>query len=300
MQYIFVVNPCAGQNDTVKMIRQTISVLPQKNDCSIYITKSIGDARQFVKLTCETEKEQNLRFIACGGDGTINEVFSGVMGYPNVSVSCYPSGSGNDFVKVFGTEKFKDVEKLLTAPVQKIDVIKVGTHYSFNVVDFGFDTAVAIQINEKRKKTGHGNKNAYKKGIFKAFIKNMNNKCTVTADGQVLNPDGHLLLATVANGKYVGGSFHCAPRAKIDDGLLEVCLIKPISRLRFFKILVPYTNGKHLDREDMRDVIIYRQAKKIEVSAPEGFAYSLDGEIIYDNHFTIEIIPSALQFACPR
>ncbi|WP_092477837.1 diacylglycerol/lipid kinase family protein [[Clostridium] polysaccharolyticum] len=173
-------------------------------------------------------------------------------------------------------------------------------HYSFNVVDFGFDTTVGIQINEERKRTGHGNKNAYKKGIIKALFKSRNNKCTVTADGQVINPDGRLLLSTIANGEYVGGSFHCAPRAKIDDGLMEVCLVKPISIFRFFKILFPYANGEHLDRNDMRDVIIYKQAKKVEVSAPEGFAYSLDGEIIYNNQFTIEILPRTLQFACPK
>ena len=127
----------------------------------------------------------------------------------------------------------------------------------------------------------------------------MKNRCTVKADGEVINPDGELLLCTVANGQYVGGSFKCAPRAKLDDGLMEVCLAKPISRLRFLQILTPYTNGEHLDREDFKDVIVYRQAKQVEVEAPEGFAYSLDGEIIYENKFTIEIVPRALNFAPP-
>ena len=65
------------------------------------------------------------------------------------------------------------------------------------------------------------------------------------------------------------------------------------------KILTPYTNGEHLDREDLKDVLVYRQAKVVEVEAPEGFAYSLDGEIIYENKFTIEIVPRALNFAPP-
>ena len=70
------------------------------------------------------------------------------------------------------------------------------------------------------------------------------------------------------------------PKAKVDDGLIEVCLVKPISRLRFPKLLGPYTEGKHLDDESMKDIVIYRQARKVEVLAPPGFAYSLDGEII--------------------
>ena len=69
---------------------------------------------------------------------------------------------------------------------------------------------------------------------------------------------------------------------------------------RFVKILGTYTEGKHLDDEGMKDIIVYRQAKKVEVVAPEGFAYSLDGEIIYENKFTIEIAKDAVNFAAPE
>ena len=67
----------------------------------------------------------------------------------------------------------------------------------------------------------------------------------------------------------------------------------------FVKLLTPYTNGEHLDCGKFDDIIEYRRAKKVEVEAPEGFAYSLDGEIIYENKFTIEIVPRALNFAPP-
>lgn len=301
MKYIFVVNPLAGAGGAEAELRGKIDTLSVKDSCEVYVTKAVGDATEFVKNSCEKSGGEKIRFIACGGDGTINEVFSGAVGYDNVSVTCYPCGSGNDFVKVFGgTEPFMDVEKLISAPEQKLDVLKVGNRYSINVTNFGFDTTVAITINKGREKTGHGNKNDYTKGVVTALIKSMNNKCRVTADGELLNPDGKALLCTVANGQYVGGSFKCAPRAKTDDGLIEVCLIKPISRLRFVKILTPYTNGEHLDREDTQDIITYRQAKKVEVEAPEGFAYSLDGEIIYENSFSIEIVPAALNFAKPE
>ena len=117
-----------------------------------------------------------------------------------------------------------------------------------NVINFGFDTTVAITINKEREKTVHGNKNAYTKGVILALIKSMKSDCTVIADGETLNPDGQALLCTLANGQYVGGSFKCAPKAKTDDGLIEVCLVKPISRIRFFKLLGPYTKGEHLEK----------------------------------------------------
>ncbi len=301
MKYVFIVNPRAGEGKAQETIRAAVEALPEAENCEIYLTKAPGDATDYVRAYCDEHPGEEVRFIACGGDGTINEVFSGAAEKPNVSVSCYPCGSGNDFVKAFGgAEKFLDIAALIKAPTQPLDLLKVGDRWANNVVNFGFDTTVAITINEERAKTGHGNKNAYTKGVVKALLTAMKNDFTVKADGETLNPKGKALLCTVANGKYVGGSFCCAPRAKTDDGLIEVCLIHPISRLRFVKILKPYTNGEHLDREDMKDIVVYRQAKKVEVEAPVGFAFSLDGEIVYQSKFTVEIVPGALNLAVPE
>ena len=295
MKYVFIVNPCAGEGGSEAKIIEAIKNSKHESECEVYLTKGPKDATTFVR----NYPNEEVRFIACGGDGTINEVVNGAVGREGTSVTCYPCGSGNDFVKVFGADKFLDIEALLDAEAKPIDLIKVGDLYSDNVTNFGFDTTVAITINKEREKTGHGSKNAYTKGIVTALIKSMKNAVTVTADGEVLNPSGKALLCTVANGMYVGGSFKCAPRAEIDDGWLEVCLIKPISRLRFVKILGPYTEGKHLDDESMKDIVVYKRAKKVEVKAAPGFAYSLDGEIIYSENFTMEIAEKALNFAVP-
>jgi len=301
MRYIFIINPKAGTQDREQELRAAVAALPQKDLCEFYTTKGVGDAISYVRSWCNAHPGEEVRFIACGGDGTVNEVFNGAACREGVCVTCWPVGSGNDFVKVFGgAEKFMDIEKLLTAPTRKLDLLKVGDRYSVNVVNFGFDTTVAITINKERDKTGHGGKSAYTKGVITALLTSMRNKFTVAADGEVLNADGKALLCTVANGQYVGGSFKCAPRAKTDDGLIEVCLVKPISRIRFVTILGTYTEGKHLDEPKMRDIVVYRQAKKVEITAPEGFAYSLDGEIIYENKFTVEIVPGALDLAVPE
>lgn len=301
MKTVFIANPHAGTENNKEKLRSAIQSFDEASSCELYVTQGVGDATHFVESWTEKHPGEEVRFVACGGDGTVNEVFNGAVGKPNVSVSCYPRGSGNDFVKAFGgAERFMDVGKLVTARTQKLDLLKVGKRYSNNVVNFGFDTTVAITINKEREKTGHGSKNAYTKGVVTALLTSMKNNFTVKADGEVLNTDGKALLCTLANGQYVGGSFRCAPRAKTDDGLIEFCLIKPISRLRFVKTLTPYTNGQHLDDEKMKDIVVYRQARKVEVEAPEGFAYSLDGEIIYENHFTVEIAEKVLDFAVPE
>ena len=301
MKYIFVINPKAGDGAGEAAVRRAVLSMPEGPLCETYLTKCPGDAEHFVRNWCENHPEEDVRFIACGGDGTLNEVCNGAAGFPNVSLTVYPCGSGNDFVKAYGgAERFLDIPALLSAPAKPIDLMKAGDRYCDNILNFGFDTTVAITINKDREKSGHGNKSSYTKGVATALIKSMDNTVTVEADGEILNPDGKALLCTLANGQFVGGSFKCAPRSVMDDGLIDVCLIKPISRLRFVKILGTYTEGKHLDDPKMQDIIVYRQAKKIRVTAPDGFAYSLDGEIIYENDFTVEIVPGAVLFAVPE
>ena len=304
MKHIFIINPAAGAHGATDELRRELSEIGTEYDWEIYQTKAPRDATEYVKARAAADPRTVLRFYACGGDGTLNEVVNGAVGFPNVSVSCYACGSGNDFVKVYGgLERFRDVRGLLSAEEEAIDLIRVGDKYSINVTNFGFDTCVAKTMTAVRRKRIIGGKNAYTTGIVKAIFSAMNNKCVVEADGEVLNPKERMLLCTVSNGQYVGGSFRCAPKSSNKDGELEVCLFKPVSLFRFLKLLPVYTEGNHLDEEHLEKlspIMVYRRAKSIRVTAPEGFAYTLDGEIVEENEFVMEVVPAALRFAVPH
>lgn len=308
MKYIFIVNPNAGKGGIADVIKNDIAALPEKDDCEVILTEAPMHAARIVGEWCDAHPGERARFVACGGDGTINEVFTGAMGRENISVAVYPCGSGNDFIKVFGEadalkgdfSKYTNIESIINAPERKLDVMKANGRYCINVLNFGFDTIVAKTMNELRDKRGHGSKSDYTMGIVKALVTAMKTECTVTVDGEVINPRGNMLLCTFGNGRYVGGSFKCAPRGEIDDGLIEVCLVKPISRLKFVTLLAPYTEGKHLDNPDFDKLLVYRRGTKLSIDAKPGFAYSLDGEIIYAEHVDVEIIPGALSLAIPE
>ena len=300
MKNVFIVNPKAGSEDNLKLVKRKIAEAGIEDQCDIYVTLSKGNATIFADEYILNHPDEEIRFIACGGDGTICEVFNAAVHRQNVSVSVFPCGSGNDFVKVFGgPERFSDLKKIIEAPAKKIDVMRVGNRYSVNVINFGFDTTVAIQVNEDRERTGKGSKSSYTKGIVKALFTSMKNHFKVYADGELLDTNGVSLLCTLGNGQYVGGSFRCSPRAVLDDGLIEVCLVKTISRLKFIQLIKSYKEGTHLDNPELQDVLIYRRAKKVDVEAPEGFAFSLDGEIVYQNNFSVEIEEKALNLAVP-
>ena len=97
----------------------------------------------------------------------------------------------------------------------------------------------------------------------------------------------------------MGGAYCCAPRSKNDDGLLEVCLAKPLSRVRFLKLVDVYKHGGHLEDNRFSDIVVYRRGRSVHVKGPQGFAFTLDGEIVECNDFTIEVCPGAIRFAVP-
>lgn len=300
MKHIFVINPAAGQTDRTPEIKGFLEKSHNDPDYTVYVTQGPGDATRFVGEWCSVNPGTAARFYACGGDGTLNEVVSGVAGHENVSVAAYPCGSGNDYVKYYGgAAPFLELEKLISAPDVPVDLMKIGDRMCVNVCNFGFDTTVAKTMIKVKRKKLIGGKRAYVTGVVTALMKAMKNECTVTVDGERLN-DAKILLCTIANGCYVGGSFRCAPRSHNDDGLLEVCMIKKISRFRFISILGPYTAGEHLDSEKFRDCVVYRQGRRVEVKAPEGFSMSVDGEIVDGTDFVIEIVPGAVRFAVPE
>ncbi len=299
MKHIFIVNPAAGKEGAWKEAEAALSKLSGKVDYEIYETKAPRDATAYIRAYCQNHPDEAVRFYACGGDGTLNEVACGVMGFANASMSCYPCGSGNDFVKVYGKERFLNVEKLVNGVEHNVDVMRVNDTYSINVVNFGFDTCVCQTMINVRRKPLIGGKNAYTTGIVTALIKAMRTRCKITVDGEVVN-DGDMLLCTIANGQYVGGAFRCAPRSDNEDGLLEICMVTPIKRLRFPKLLGPYTAGKHLEDPNFADCVNYWRGKSVTIEADEGFAVSNDGEIIHATRFDIENLPGAIRFAVPE
>ena len=292
---VLIVNPEAGKHDSTEFISASASKLLSGIPYEIRITEYPGHAAEIARSLCGDE----CRIYACGGDGTLNEVASGAVGFPHAEIGVYPSGSGNDYVKYFGgADRFKNIRALMEAPGVDIDLMKIGGRYCVNVCNFGFDTTVAKTMIKVKRKKIIGGKRAYVTGVVTALIKAMKNDCIVTVDGEQLN-DKKILLCTIANGNYVGGSFRCAPRSVNNDGLLEVCLINKISRFRFVSLLGPYTAGEHLDDEKFKDCIVYRRGKHIHVTAPEGFSMSVDGEIVDGTDFDIEVMPSAIRFALP-
>jgi len=302
MKHIFIINPTAGIKNHFDDIKDRITQEGITDECILYETKGAGDATRFVKEYCDANQEP-VRFYACGGDGTLNEVANGVVGYSFASVGCVPCGSGNDFVKYYGgMNAFSSIKDIINGVDHLIDLIKVGTRYCINIMNFGLDSFVAKTMMKLRRTKIIGGKNSYKTSVILALIKAMKNKGTVMVGDEILNPDGKYLLCTIGNGQYVGSKYRCSPKSSNHDGLLDVCLVKPISRFTFIKLMNTYEKGEHLDDKRFQKYIYFRKTDRIRLIAPAGktIVYTLDGELFEGEDVAVEVVHNAINFVVPK
>lgn len=296
MRYIFVIN---GREDKAFIQNEITAQLQDfkgEVDYDIYITKAPRDATRHVSLYCDLHKGLEVCFIACGGDGTVNEVATGLVGadeFKSMAIMAY--GTGNDFIKYYEGRDFKSLARLFAGERRRVDILRINNSFSLNVCYFGFDSIVAASANRLNEK---GRKAPYKAGLMAAVLRGRFNHIKVTADGKPLNKE-EMLLCTMANGRFVGGEFLCAPRSANDDGLIDICLIRPMPLMTFFQMLPVYTRGEHLDDPKFAKYITCCQAKTAAIESRHQIEVCLDGEMIADKTFNVRIIPEAISLVIP-
>lgn len=302
-KHIFVINPTAGKHNCEELLTPEIHGVcdRKKLNYEIYITQGVGDATRFVKKTCEENPNFSLRFYACGGDGTLNEVVNGAVGAKNVAVGALACGSGNDFIKSLGEHDFKNLVLATQGVCEKIDLIYIPEldRYSNNICTVGFDADVAAKMPEYKKIPFVSGKLAYIMAVVRTLLGKMWHTYKITlSNGQEINDN--LLLATMANGNVYGGQFIAAPKAKINDGIMDFCAVKKLTRLQVAKFIASYAKGTHLENPSLLPFLNYQTVEKVEVCSNETLNVNIDGEIVpVKEKVSFEIKKGALNFIIP-
>ena len=309
MQTVFIINPAAGSGNDFKELKSGIDKLKENmgDDISVYETRGVGDAEVFVRKTLEN-RDQDMLFVACGGDGTFNEVLNGARGFENAVVSVYPSGTGNDFVRNFPEAgDFKDPAAIVGGSEMRCDAIDVSgiidgkyqTRICANMINIGFDANVVAKTDEVKQKTFFSGSAAYLAAVFAMLVKKQGADLRIIADGETL-ADGEILLTSLANGSYCGGGVMSNPYASLQDGTIDLSVIRNMSRTRFLKLFPKYQKGVHLELPGIDDIITNLKAKEVTISPFNGtMTVSIDGEISHDGELKISILPGAFRFMVP-
>lgn len=306
MKTVFIVNPKAGQGCGADALVGSIeNIIAQTgSDAMMYVTKIAGDGTEFVRKYCQ--ENGPARFIACGGDGTLNEVLNGVAGFEDAEVGVLPSGTGNDFCRNFPCS-FKEISSQITGQTVKCDAIKYVTVYNdvvkegycINMFNIGFDCNVADMTANLKNKPFLSGSMAYFVSILLTLIKKKGADLKIELDGEVKH-NGRLLLTSIANGCYCGGGVKSNPLASVTDGLISVNIIRNVSRIRFITLLPYYMKGTFTGLKGIDKYITCTECRKITVTPNGGhMRLCIDGEIIDAGKAHFEIAPGAFNFVVP-
>jgi diacylglycerol kinase (ATP) len=277
---------------------------PGRNFCIIVNPNAGGGAP--LQLLPEVEKELALRFynysifkdllpndisgfsdlVIVGGDGTINKTLNHFSDI-NIPIIILPAGTGNDFSwKLYGKKSSMDILKdvIDNEPI-KVDAGCCNGRIFLNGVGIGFDGEVARQLGEKKSLGFLSYLLAVLKTIFyyKASL--------ITIDGNEIQKENRYLMISVANGSRYGGGFMVAPKAIINDGVLDLVLVEALPVLQRLRYLPLMKKGGHITRS----FVAYYNVEKIIITSDQILPAHLDGELLCSNRFEIYILKAKYQ-----
>ena len=296
MKHLFIINPAAGSKDRTKDYTANIQRLCDQRglDYEIKVSEAPGHCTILARQAAETGEEY--RIYACGGDGTLNEVAAGAAGFPNVAVTVYSGGSGNDFVKIFNeTAPFFDLERLLDADETTFDMIRCNDDLSLNICSVGLDARIGTDVSNYKRLPLLSGFRAYAASTVVNVIRRIAEHYVIEINGEVI--DGKKTLVCVCNGRFYGGGFNPVPDADPSDGMLDVLVIEKVSRLKVAKVIGKYKNGKH---KDLSNIIRYFRTNRIKVLCDKETPINLDGELRHGQEILFTVAKEKLRFFYPK
>lgn len=270
----FIANALSGKGKGSETAQKIKDILNEKKiEFQMIFTNAKAHA---IKLAKELSKKEDCSgIVAVGGDGTFSEVLNGID--TRIPLGFVSSGSGNDFMRTFAPDKTLEaqLQPIIENVTKKIDYIQIGNKRSLNVAGTGFD--VDVLLNEhKTHKFLSGSLSYYTALIITLFSLKFRRFDLTVDDKTKINED--CLLISMANGRYFGGGMPISLESEIDDGLMQLVVIKKLPFYAIPKLLIRFMKGRL--KEEKKYVDVYH-CTKIKGTITPAFMLNLDGEL-YD------------------
>ncbi len=265
-----IINPFAGRRPSrwrADTIRSALAPLGIEID--VRVTRARGDAGRFAG---ELASRADVIAIV-GGDGTVHEAVNGIMPR-SVPIAVIPSGSGNDLASLVDCPRTPhDLGAVLKRGwAAELDVLDFGDRFCVNSAGLGFEGLVNRLSHGLNRSAGHLR---YAAALVKAIASVECPHFTIaTSAGDEIA--GEKLLVSIGNGRRTGGAFYLTPNAFPDDGLIDLCVVDPMSRARMLWILRGVFDGSHIRH---REVHMFR-AESLTVEARTNYPMHVDGEFV--------------------
>lgn len=296
-EWYFIVNPRAGSGKTMY---QWVPAEERLNKLGIpFITAYTDHKRHATALAYDAASEGYRRIVAVGGDGSVHEVFNGIMKWCDengtdpmeFSLGVAPIGSGNDWIKSLGVPHDMDevislIARGKTAPIDVVCVRNNGGRrcYMANIGGAGFDSHVCKRVN-LQKESGARGKKIYLKALWTTMFSLKSINIKVVADGNAIF-EGAAYSFALGNGPYSGSGMRQVPLAVMDDGILDVMIVPRLPLSTLIKQIPRLFNGKLNESPD----VVMAKCRSLEIiplDQDSADIFELDGEI--EGHLPISI-----------
>ncbi len=279
---------------------------------NVAFTKGPGDG---IELARRASENGRTLIIACGGDGTINEIANGILqSGKDVELGIFPSGTGGDFRRTIGIpgESREAARALKDGETKRIDVGKVtfvdhndksDTRFFLNITSFGLAASIIERVKGSNSLSWLPMDNVRGRASFALSTLQEVIAIGATTVRVKIDDNDEMTLQTVnfciANARYFGGGMKIAPAAKINDGFLDVINIGDINTAKI--ILNAYTlyRGTHLELPEVKDTLA-RRVEARPLNAGQEIHIEVDGELPGKLPAVYEIVPAALRVRVPN
>jgi len=292
--YLAIVNPAAGGGRGAKLLGPALKRLRDAGiEVKVATTRAPGQASDIAR---DAYGRGTRHFIAFGGDGTSYEVINGLfpqaIGNEPPTLGLLPLGTGNSFLRDF-TDRGLDAatEWLLAGESQPVDVMRMrhrgGELYYINLLSMGFSADVAAL--RARRFSGWGEL-GYFISIFLTLARFNRRPFPTRVEGQEQFDDRRCLFVTFNNSKFTGGTMMIAPRAKVDDGLVEYVRWGPIGRIGLIRNLPGLYDGTHIQHP----LAECKSVQRVEFKLDAPVDVMVDGEVLSLQCEELSVLPGAL------
>ncbi len=315
--FILIANPISGKEHARNVAEQAYTALTESGaQGQLTFTSASGDAKRFAQ---KAVSDGIRSVIACGGDGTLHEVVNGIATVPDVTLGVLPCGRGNDFAAAIGVPLKPEaaIATLLSGTPIRVDlgccynssqpstISSVGAsstrdsdnrqpttdNYFTTIATCGYDTEVSRRAANGTPLFAGTASYAYA-AVETLFYYE---PPFVRLEGDFGVHEGPILLAATGITNRYGGGFQIIPNARIDDGLFDVCIIRPVSSLTVLRLMVTLFWGGHVSHP----AVSMHQTRTLTIETDPPILLYADGEPMCETPATIEIIKHGLAVIAP-
>ena len=295
MRHIFIVNPAAGKPETTARLERQIAGLSFPHE--VFYTRGEGDAQAAAERAARDGEPA--RLYACGGDGTLNEVVNGAAGHDFLAVTNVPMGTGNDFLKLFGSDYrsiFSNLEALAAGPQAAFDLMDCNGKLGLDVICAGVDARIAAGVHKYKRLKGVSGRWAYLLSLAEqVLVRGICRPMTVSMGAERWTQEPTAILC-ICNGRHYGGGFMPVADAMPDDGVLDVLRVGKVGLPTFARLAGQYAKGLYWKYPAL---IQDYHGQEVSFSAREPITVVVDGEVMKDTAFTVRLSEKKVNFFYP-